>query len=91
MGFKSRSFIFRQVGEGLLPQPIQIVEGSLRFLSTEIDAVITARIQGKCKADIQALVKQLEAERAKASMPVPSANGHDSLGGATLTNKTEKL
>lgn len=73
MGFKSRSFVYEQLAEGILPKPIQFGERALRFPSTEIDAVIAARIAGKSKADIQALVAQLHTERTKAGMPAPAA------------------
>ena len=72
MGFKSRSFVYEQLADGLLPKPIQFGERALRFPSTEVDAVIAARIAGKCKSDIRALVAQLHAERAKAGMPAPA-------------------
>lgn len=72
LGAKSRSFIYDRLAEGTLPKPVQVGERALRFPVAEVDAVIAARIAGKSKADIRALVAQLHTERTKAGMPAPA-------------------
>ena len=65
-GCKSRSFIYDRVAEGTLTQPVQVGVRSQRFPTAEVEAVIAARIAGKSKEKIQALVIELHAKRAQA-------------------------
>ena len=89
LGAKSRSFIYDRLAEGTLPKPVQVGERALRFPAAEVDAVIAARISGKSKAEIQALVTELHIQRAKADAgtlrqaapaPEPKADGLHLVG-----------
>lgn len=59
----SRSTIYLQISEGLWPRPVKLGVRAIGWPSTEVSAVIGARIAGKSAAEIKALVQRLEAER----------------------------
>lgn len=59
-----RSSIYSQCGEGLLPPAIQIGARAVGWISSELDAVISARAAGATPQAIKQLVQQLVAARA---------------------------
>lgn len=56
------------ISQGLWPSPISIGGRAVGWISTEVDAVISARIAGKPDDDIRKLVQELETKRT-ATMP----------------------
>jgi prophage regulatory protein len=69
-GHKSNSTIYGAVRLGLFTRPIRIGERSVGWAAYEIDAIINARIQGKGKEEIKALVNRLHSNRATAGEQV---------------------
>ena len=59
----SKSTFFNQQNEGLICKPIALGARCVGYLSSEIIAVLNARIQGKTDYEIKTLVIQLELER----------------------------
>ena len=59
----SRSTVYLQVSQGLLPKPIHIGLRAVGWPSNELDAILNARIAGKSQNDIKALVIDLENQR----------------------------
>jgi len=59
----SRSTIYANIKNGLFVKPISLGARSVGWLSTEVQALINARVCGKSDAEIKALVAQLEAQR----------------------------
>lgn len=88
LGAKSRSFIYDRIAEGTLPRPVQVGDRALRFPAAEVDEIIKARIAGRSKDEIQALVEALHAKRrvpASTGLPAPpepKAHGLQLIGGA---------
>lgn len=72
-GHKSNSTIYGAVRLGLFPRQIPIGERSVGWADYEIDAIINARIQGKDKEEIKALVIKLHSNRATAGEQVGAA------------------
>lgn len=62
---KSRSGVYRDIKEGLLPHPIHIGSRSVGWPDSEVDAIINARIAGKSNSEIRTLVKKLVAKRTR--------------------------
>ena len=60
---RSRSSHFLDIQEGLFPHPVKIGDRSSGWPNYETDAINAARIAGKTKNEIRALVKKLEAAR----------------------------
>jgi prophage regulatory protein len=59
-----RSTIYKQIGEGLLPPPVDLGGGrAVAWPDDEIDAVVDARIAGKTNDEIRVLVRQLVERR----------------------------
>lgn len=59
----SRSTFYSQIVEGLITKPVQIGDRAVGWPSNEIDAIVDARIAGKSKSEIKALVIKLENQR----------------------------
>ena len=62
IGFKETS-AHSQVKVGTLPPPIRYGKQAKRFISSEIKAVVAARVAGASEDEIKALVKRLVAAR----------------------------
>lgn len=60
---KSRSAIYDDIKKGLWPHPVKIGPRAAGWPADEVKAINAARIAGKSKAEIQALVQRLEAAR----------------------------
>lgn len=58
-----KSMHYALMGKGLMPSAIRIGERARAWISSEIDAVVAARIAGKSDDDIRELVKVLIAKR----------------------------
>lgn len=60
---RCRTSLYMDVKAGLLPPGVRIGHRVVTWPSSEIDAVLAARIAGQSDADIRALVKRLVANR----------------------------
>lgn len=60
----SRSTFYLQISDGLITKPVQIGARAVGWPSNEIEAILNARIAGKPIAEIKALVRELECQRA---------------------------
>lgn len=60
---KSRSAIYEDIKLGLWTAPVKIGVRAAGWPAEEVKAINAARIAGKSKAEIQALVKRLEEAR----------------------------
>jgi prophage regulatory protein len=69
-GHKSNSTIYGAVRLGQFPRPIRIGERAVAWVGYEVDAIVNARIQGKDKDAIKALVNKLHSNRATAGEQV---------------------
>jgi prophage regulatory protein len=69
-GHKSNSTIYGAVRLGLFTRPIRIGERAVGWPDYECDAIVNARIQGKSKDQIKALVIKLHSNRATAGEQV---------------------
>jgi len=65
-GHKSSASIYGAIREGLFTRPVQIGERAVGWPDYEVSAIVNARIAGKSKADIAALVDKLHSDRATA-------------------------
>jgi prophage regulatory protein len=63
----SRSTLYAQMKQGLLPRPVHLGPRAVGWPSEEIQAINAARIAGKSDAEIKALVKRLEIVRKEVS------------------------
>jgi prophage regulatory protein len=63
-----RSTRVLHISKGLWPRPISLGGRTVGWISTEVDAVLAARVAGKSDDEIRQLVKNLEAQRT-AAMP----------------------
>ena len=61
-----RTTHYQKIKDGLFPKPVRIGGRSVAWPSTEVDALITARIAGKTDSEIRVLVSTLEAARSSA-------------------------
>lgn len=59
----SKSTLFTQINQGLMPKPISLGSRSRGYLQHELDAVMRARVQGKPDSQIKELVQELLAKR----------------------------
>ncbi|MCP4321354.1 MAG: AlpA family phage regulatory protein [Alteromonadales bacterium] len=59
----SKSTLFTQVKQGLMPKPISLGARAVGYLQHELDAVLLARIAGQSNEQIKELVKSLVAKR----------------------------
>lgn len=59
----SKSTQNRQINEGLFPTSVLIGARCIGFVSTEVDAVLAARIAGKSDNEIKTLVSELIGKR----------------------------
>jgi prophage regulatory protein len=86
-----RTSIHEAVKDGTLTRPIRVTTRAVGWPENEVQAVIAARIAGKSKAEIQALVNTLHAQRARsgagtiwevapAATPTPQAAGLQLVG-----------
>jgi len=86
-----RTSIHEAVKDGTLTRPIRVTARAVGWPEHEVNAVIAARIAGKSKAEIQALVTELHTQRAKADAgtireaapaptPEPKASGLQLVG-----------
>lgn len=60
----SRSTFYLQISQGLITKPIHIGLRAVGWPSNEIEAILNARIAGKTIAELKALVRELESQRA---------------------------
>ena len=58
-----RSTIYSQISEGLWPKPVNLGARAFGWPSTEVDALISARMAGRTNDQLQDLVVRLEAAR----------------------------
>ena len=70
IGHKSSASIYGAVRLGLFTRPIRIGERAVGWPDYECDAIVNARIQGKSKDQIKALVNKLHSNRATAGEQV---------------------
>ncbi|MHB1430069.1 MAG: helix-turn-helix transcriptional regulator [Rhodocyclaceae bacterium] len=64
-----RSTLVLHISKGLWPRPISLGgTRSVGWISSEVDAVLVARVAGKSDEEIKQLVRNLEAQRT-AAMP----------------------
>jgi prophage regulatory protein len=63
----SKSTFFNQLNEGLLCKPISLGERCVGYPSSEIIAILNARIAGSTNFEIKALVIELEKQRQELS------------------------
>lgn len=61
----SRSKVYADVQEELLPPPIRFSPRYSRWLATELDAVLTARISGASDEAVRMLVRTLVSKRGR--------------------------
>lgn len=59
----SRSSVYQNISRGTWPKPVLLGARSVGWPSDEIEAVNDARIAGKSDAEIQELVRRLQAAR----------------------------
>lgn len=65
-GHRSSATIYGQIREGLFVRPFRIGARSVGFADYEVSAIVNARISGKSKDQIKALVDKLHSDRATA-------------------------
>lgn len=63
----SRSTIYLRIKQGLWTRPVQLGPRSVGWPASEITAINTARIAGRCDDEIRDLVAELEAARKSTS------------------------
>jgi prophage regulatory protein len=61
----SKSTIYNQIKENLFPSQIQLGSRSVGFISSEVEALIQARITGKSDKEIKALLIDLKTKRSE--------------------------
>jgi prophage regulatory protein len=66
----ARTTIYEQIQRGLLPPPVRTGIKSSAWPDIEIDAINAARIAGKTRTEIRALVARLVANRKKLATEV---------------------
>ena len=59
----SKSTLFSQIKQGLMPKPIPLGDRAVGYLQHELDAVLSARIAGKSNEKIKELVNSLVTKR----------------------------
>jgi len=59
----SKSTLFSQINQGLMPKPISLGSRAVGYLQHELDAILLARVQGKSDPQIKELVQELLAKR----------------------------
>ena len=64
---KSKSAVYRDIGDGLLPPPVRIGKRASGFPDSEIAAVNHARLQGQSDDEIKRLVVDLVESRSSAA------------------------
>lgn len=64
-GVKSDTTLHNWINQGLLPKFVRLGPNVAGLPSTEVDAIVSARIAGKNDDDIRALVTRLEAQRSQ--------------------------
>lgn len=64
---RGRSSIYADIRAGLFTAPVPIGARAVGWPSSEVDALIAARIAGKSDAEIRALVAELEVYRKAAA------------------------
>jgi prophage regulatory protein len=69
-GHRSSATIYGAIREGLFVRPIRIGARAVGFPSYEVSAIVNARIAGKSKEQIKALVDKLHSDRATAGETV---------------------
>ena len=71
-GYK-KSMHYDLIKKGLMPSAIRIGDRARAYISSEIDAVVAARIAGKSDDEIRELVKTLTAKRQQIANEILSA------------------
>jgi len=59
----SRSAIYRQMLDGVLPRPVKVAPKRVGWIRAEVDAVCQARIAGASHDALRILVTQLQRDR----------------------------
>ncbi len=59
----SRSSIYNQISENLLPSPISLGSRAVGWPSNEIDLVLDARLKAKSDEEIKALIREIHTKR----------------------------
>jgi prophage regulatory protein len=69
----SRSTIYLRISQGLFVRPVSLGARAVGFPAGDVAALNAARIAGKSDAQIQALVRELEAARQSAGTAAAAA------------------
>lgn len=69
---RSKSSLQLDEKAGVMPPPISIGERAVAYIKQEIDAVLQARVEGKNKEQIKALVADLVHNRKQAFKGLPN-------------------
>lgn len=64
---QSRTHVWRLSQQGLLPPPIKLSRGCTRWLTSEVEAVDRARIEGADDEAVRFLIQRLVADRQAAA------------------------
>ncbi|MBY8605242.1 AlpA family phage regulatory protein [Burkholderia arboris] len=64
---QSKTTLYANIGNGLMPSPVKLGARSVGWVESEIDAVLAARIAGQSDTEIRALIVKLEAARRQGS------------------------
>ena len=59
----SRSTIYKQVKQGLFPKAVSMGDRAIAWVTSEVDEIINARIQGFSDKQLKQLVIELKAKR----------------------------
>jgi prophage regulatory protein len=74
-GHSSKESIYSAIRVGLFTPPVKIGPRSSGWPSSEVSAIVAARIAGQSEAQIRELVKHLIAQRAQMPFAASGANG----------------
>ncbi|WP_175865573.1 helix-turn-helix transcriptional regulator [Burkholderia cepacia] len=64
---QSKTTLYANIGNGLMPSPIKLGARSVGWVESEIDAVLAARVAGQSDTEIRELVVKLQAARRQVS------------------------
>lgn len=64
---ETRSPLYQKIADGLFVRPVKIGKRAIAFPEHEVDAINAARVAGKDKAQIRALVDKLHEARRSAA------------------------
>lgn len=63
-----RALVYRQIADGLFTKPVKLTARSSAWPSTEVDALVAAKIRGATELELKEIVRQLHAARAEAGL-----------------------